>query len=80
MKLKDRIALITGGGSGLGLALVERFVDEGARVAVFDRSRERVEAVVERPESVRVCSRPVAGRCGAALSRVWSAVGWGGTG
>jgi NAD(P)-dependent dehydrogenase (short-subunit alcohol dehydrogenase family) len=46
--LEGDAALVTGGGSGLGLALVERFVNEGARVAVFDRSRERVDAVVER--------------------------------
>ncbi|MGO9221219.1 MAG: SDR family NAD(P)-dependent oxidoreductase [Streptosporangiaceae bacterium] len=46
--LEGDVALVTGGGSGLGLALVERFVTEGARVAVFDRSRERVDAVVER--------------------------------
>ena len=46
--LEGDAALVTGGGSGLGLALVERFVDEGARVAVFDRSQERVDAVVER--------------------------------
>ena len=46
--LEGDAALVTGGGSGLGLALVERFVDEGARVAVLDRSRERVDAVVER--------------------------------
>jgi NAD(P)-dependent dehydrogenase (short-subunit alcohol dehydrogenase family) len=46
--LEGDAALVTGGGSGLGLALVERFVNEGARVAVFDRSEERVDAVVER--------------------------------
>ena len=46
--LEGDAALVTGGGSGLGLALVERFVDEGARVAVFDRSQERVDAVVRR--------------------------------
>ena len=46
--LEGDAALVTGGGSGLGLALVERFVNEGARVAVFDRSQERVDAVVER--------------------------------
>ena len=36
--------LITGGTSGLGLAMAEAFLDEGARVAVTGRSREHGEA------------------------------------
>ena len=46
--LEEDVVLITGAGSGLGLALVDRFVAEGARVAAFDRDAARVEAVVER--------------------------------
>jgi 2,3-dihydroxy-2,3-dihydrophenylpropionate dehydrogenase len=36
---------LTGGGSGLGRALVARFVGEGARVAVLDRSAEKNRAL-----------------------------------
>ena len=39
-RLDDQAIALTGGGSGLGLAVVERFVAEGARVAVLDRSAE----------------------------------------
>lgn len=35
-RLKDKVAVITGGCSGIGLATVERFVAEGARVLVAD--------------------------------------------
>ena len=43
--LAGEVALVTGGGSGLGRAIVERFVREGAKVAVFDLSREKLAAL-----------------------------------
>ena len=36
MRLKNKVAIITGGSNGLGKAMVERFVSEGAQVYVFD--------------------------------------------
>ncbi|HEV2302210.1 MAG TPA: 3-(cis-5,6-dihydroxycyclohexa-1,3-dien-1-yl)propanoate dehydrogenase [Stellaceae bacterium] len=39
--LDGQVALVTGGGSGIGRAVVARFVEEGARVAVLDRVAER---------------------------------------
>lgn len=39
--LEDVVAVVTGGGSGLGKALVKRFVKEGAQVGVLERSEER---------------------------------------
>jgi 3-oxoacyl-[acyl-carrier protein] reductase len=36
MRLKDRIAIVTGAGSGFGAGIAKRFVEEGARVIVND--------------------------------------------
>ena len=38
MKLKDKVAIVTGGARGIGAAIVDRYVAEGARVAVADIS------------------------------------------
>ena len=39
--LDGQVALVTGGGSGIGRAVVARFVEEGARVGVLDRVSDR---------------------------------------
>ena len=45
-KLKDRTAIVTGGGSGIGRAISLEFARAGARVAVLDVGREAAEATV----------------------------------
>lgn len=45
MRLEGEVALVTGGGAGLGRAIVDRYVAEGARVAVLDKSAAGLEAL-----------------------------------
>jgi NAD(P)-dependent dehydrogenase (short-subunit alcohol dehydrogenase family) len=46
-RIQDRVAVVTGGCSGIGLATVQRFVAEGARVVIGDIDDERGKALVD---------------------------------
>jgi len=48
MRLENKVALITGGGSGIGEAAAVLFAREGARVAILGRTREKLEETVKR--------------------------------
>ena len=48
MRLKDKVAIITGGSRGIGYATADKFLGEGARVILTASSQASAEKAVER--------------------------------
>lgn len=48
MKLKDKVAVVTGAASGMGKAIAELYAKEGAKVIVADLNLEGAESVAEK--------------------------------
>ena len=61
MKLKGRVALITGGGTGIGAAIAKRFVSDGAKICITGRRQEMLDQVAKSLPSgnVTTCSGDV---------------------
>jgi 3-oxoacyl-[acyl-carrier protein] reductase len=57
MRLKDKVAIVTGGGSGFGAGIVRKFVAEGARVIVADLNLDAAQVVVAEVGSSAVAVR-----------------------
>ena len=61
MKLKNKVAVITGGARGIGRAVAERYVREGARVVIADRlideAKRPRQRLVRRPSRLPSMSR-----------------------
>ena len=47
MRLKDKVAVITGGGQGIGRTIAETYAKEGAKLALFDVVEETVKKTAE---------------------------------
>ncbi len=58
MKLNGKVALITGGGTGIGTAIVKRFVTEGAKVCLTGRRKEMLDEVARSLPSGTVTTCP----------------------
>jgi NAD(P)-dependent dehydrogenase (short-subunit alcohol dehydrogenase family) len=57
-QLDGEVALVTGGGSGIGRAVVDRYVEEGAKVVVVDVAQDRLDDVAEQhgDATVGICA------------------------
>ena len=51
MKLENKTAVVTGGGSGMGLAIAEALADEGCGVLIAGRSQQRLEEALSNASS-----------------------------
>ena len=47
-RFHEQVAFVTGGASGIGFAVAERFAEEGARVAILDREKETGESAADK--------------------------------
>jgi 3-hydroxybutyrate dehydrogenase len=47
MKLKDKVCIVTGSASGIGLAIARKYVSEGAKVVIADLKLEAAEATAK---------------------------------
>ncbi len=53
-QLDGQVALVTGGGTGIGAAIVARYIEEGAKVGVLVRDKTQAEAVAKAHKGVTV--------------------------
>ena len=49
--LNNRVAIVTGGAQGFGLAVTERFIDAGAKVVIWDIDEEAIKNALDKVNS-----------------------------
>ena len=49
--LNDRVAVVTGGAQGFGLAITERFIEAGAKVVIWDIDENAAKEAIDKVKS-----------------------------
>ncbi len=57
--LSNKVAIVTGGAQGFGLAISEKFLEAGAEVIIFDIDKEASKQALEKNQSKKLLSRIV---------------------
>jgi 3-oxoacyl-[acyl-carrier protein] reductase len=57
MRLENKVAVVTGGGSGFGAAICRRFVEEGARIVLVDCAADRAEPLARELDASAIFCR-----------------------
>ena len=52
--LNERVAVVTGGAQGFGLAVTERFIEAGAKVIIWDIDEEAIKKAIEKVSSEKL--------------------------
>src|SRR5689334_23965365 len=73
-KLQGKVAVVTGGNSGIGLATAQRFHDEGARVAISGRDQKTLDEAVKQIGNDVVAVRADVSKLGE-LDKLYKVVG-----
>ena len=57
--LTNRVAIVTGGAKGFGLAITERFIESGATVVIWDIDEEAIKTAINKINSDKISSQVV---------------------